>query len=353
LRRSKFLERNNSAGVGILLVLVSMAVRYGMSNSSHEAHALKYLQEKKFDQAIAEASEELDAHPNNVAALADRGTAYLRKQMNDKALSDFGRAIGLNPQNYLALAGKCEVDAQARAYNDSIAECSRALTISSAGVLPYLYRAAGYEAEGRYELAEKDLQSAIQLMPNTAPLYALQGGAYVQDGQLEKAREYFQKASGMDPNAMGLFIGRGTLEVLLNDSADALRDLDQAVEQIPSDATSIIWLHNAKYHDGENDSVELEKWRRNLTDAKWPSTAVDLYAGKTTVDAVRAQANADGVEAAAVQACQAEYYIGEYYLQHGDRANAHTSLLSAANSCPQNNSAEKQAASIEIKAAGF
>ena len=111
-------------------------------------------------------------------------------------------------------------------------------------------------------------------------------------------------------------------------------------------------LHVAKLHTRQDDRQELEQKFADLSDNKWPSSVVALYLGRATVDAVHAQAATGYPAIREEQACEADYYIGEYYLQQHDRDHAKAALKSAIDSCHAMSN-EKQAAIAEAKAQGF
>ena len=276
--------------IGAALIIIGLVMRYVVPQYSHEGRALDFLKKHLYDQAIVEASAELQSNPDNANALAYRGLAYTQKNMNNEARKDFDRALSLNPSNYVALTMSCGLWLEEPSYSTALEDCTRAIRIRDDASEPYLYRAAVYDAKGQYDLAEKDMDKAISLQPDKAPLYAIRGSMRMDDGRLEAAQKDFEKAASIDPNALGLSYGRGVIKILQGAYADAIKDLANAVKQTPSDPCVMIWLHVARFHAGQNDKQDLEKMAAGLTDHKWPSSAVGLYLGQTNVEAVRVQA---------------------------------------------------------------
>jgi lipoprotein NlpI len=78
-------------------------------------------------------------------------------------------------------------------------------------------------------------------------------------------------------------------------------------------------------------TVEEEAQARSLV--PWPGAIFGLFQGKTTPEAVRAAADTTGDAERRQRTCDADFYIGIYRLQNGDRAAARAFLQSAADGC--------------------
>jgi lipoprotein NlpI len=80
---------------------------------------------------------------------------------------------------------------------------------------------------------------------------------------------------------------------------------------------------------GHVSTRELDSRAKRLTGSRWPAAIVELYLGKIGFDAARlAAANSD-------ERAEAEFYIGEWHLMRGNRAEAVTALQDAVKSCPR------------------
>jgi hypothetical protein len=67
-----------------------------------------------------------------------------------------------------------------------------------------------------------------------------------------------------------------------------------------------------------------------LKQSDWPFPAVELFLGRRTATATLAAATKPD------ERCEAQYYIGEWYLLHDDKTCAPPALEAAAGPCPKN-----------------
>jgi lipoprotein NlpI len=79
-----------------------------------------------------------------------------------------------------------------------------------------------------------------------------------------------------------------------------------------------------------------------LRGRQWPAAIIDLYLGKVGTDAALAAATNS------VERAEAEFYVGEWHLLHGNHAGAVTALQAAVKGCPDN-FIEHTAAVVELK----
>jgi lipoprotein NlpI len=216
----------------------------------------------------------------------------------------------------------------------------------------YYLRSAAYEGKGNHAAAEDDISIVLSLAPLEADLYVLRAMIYIEAGQLDKATSDIQTVTSIDPNTHFLPVAKGELDLLQGDYASAAVDFGDAVKQLPKEAQQTAWLHIVRHHLDHDDTAIMAATRGSLPQ-EWPSSVVDLFVGTASVDAVREQAALGEPDVGTHQACDAEYYIGEYYLEKNDRQKAQESLTAAVASCPDYSSTEKQAAALELKAQGF
>ena len=339
--------------VGALLILFGMSSRYFLNANSPETRAIELLKNKQYDQAIAEIDKGIQDNPKNVEAWTIKGNIYTEIRTYDQALQAYDQALSLNPDNVHALSRRCMLHVAMNAFDPAIEDCTRALEHNPEDAVALMGRAMGYEAENQHDLALKDAGEAIGLMPDKEFVFWLRGMIYSNKGQLDDARKDFNKAQTLDPNAKLLLLSRGILNVLQGVYGDAITDLERAAQQTPVEPYSLVWLHLAKMHAGQDDKQELEQAMVGMKDDKWPASVVALYVGRATVETVRAQAASGAPSVREEQACEADYFIGEYYLQQHERDNAKRALNAAIDSCPKAMSNEKQAAIAEFKTQGF
>lgn len=175
----------------------------------------RYLDQKKFDEAIAEYQKALQVAPNELHAHMNLGIAYQGKQMWDQAIVEYEKSIGLAP------------DLVAAHNNLGLA----------------------YWKKGRHQEAITELKRTISLAPDKADGHANLGTAYVSAGMLKEAIAEYEKAleiaPGMEIARKNLAITHGNLGVNQYNAGrygEAIPELKKALELDPefSEARALI-----------------------------------------------------------------------------------------------------------------
>jgi len=68
----------------------------------------------------------------------------------------------------------------------------------------------------------------------------------------------------------------------------------------------------------------------------WPGPIVNLFLGNGAQEAVFAAATQGEADAIGGQVCEANFYVGEWLLQHHDLSGAKPLISKAASDCPTN-----------------
>jgi tetratricopeptide (TPR) repeat protein len=112
------------------------------------------------------------------------------------------------------------------------------------------------------------------------------------------------------------------------DFAAAALDLQEAEDG--TNAYTILWLYLARARTGTQDAKSnLERRSAGLKPAQWPSPVIKLFLEQGTPEAMVAAA--DKPE----ERCEAQFYLGEWHLLKGARANSIEALRDAVKSCPK------------------
>jgi tetratricopeptide (TPR) repeat protein len=175
----------------------------------------------------------------------------------------------------------------------------------------YTRRAVAYSLTGKPELARKDFEEAVRLLPRSAPARHNLGLLELREKAYEKAIKAFDEAIRLDPKYADAFAARasarrkkGNLDGALQDCEQAIRlrpkdpsifrdragvwmakkefdraiqDYDEAIRLNPKDPTShmaVAWFlatcPEAKYRDGKRaieharQACELSEWKRSI-----------------------------------------------------------------------------------------
>jgi lipoprotein NlpI len=104
----------------------------------------------------------------------------------------------------------------------------------------------------------------------------------------------------------------------------------------------MLFLFLARSKAGEDAGAELEAKAARLNKEKWPYPVIELFLGKTSPDSVVTASSNDA------ERCQANFYVGEWYLLNGQHADGAAALHKAAETCPKTR-IEYDAAIAEVK----
>ena len=98
----------------------------------------------------------------------------------------------------------------------------------------YNNRGIAYNEVGRYDLAIRDFDKAIELRPDYAKAYNNRGSAYDKKGDYDQAIQDYDKAIAFDPKDAHCHSNRGLAHVEKGQLELAVRDFDKAIKLNPS-----------------------------------------------------------------------------------------------------------------------
>jgi len=342
----------------LLLVVAGALIRavlafFGPESAGSLAnHAAKSIAVGNYDQAIQYADAALAKEPANLDALVNRGVAYIGKQRYDDALADLGRALAIDPANATALGDSCIAEFATKKYDRAIRFCNLAVQNKPNYPHALLVRGASYLAEHDFERARNDFDSVIGLDPLDFKAYLGRAQTFLATDQFGPALNDLNTASHLGPDAAdAILYERGLIHYYTGAYQLARDDLGQALAKDPKDAYKVIWRHLANLRSGQDDQNELAANALKIAGGKWPAPVVDLYINHGTIEDVFAEAAMGSESTQRDQACEAQFYVGEYYLQNKLIADAKRSFKSAIADCPPD-FVEFTAAKAEMKLLG-
>ena len=163
------------------------------------------------EQAEADFTAALDVQPIDPTLYADRGYFYLRQKRFAQALADFTTGSRVDPNNPLFVFATGRVHAAQADFPGAIERYNDALRIDGAYAVALISRAEAYVHLGRLQDAKQDYDQTIAL-------------AFKRAGD-----RYFA------------YLGRGYINILLQDFDAAVRDLDQALDAQPGDLNALLY----------------------------------------------------------------------------------------------------------------
>jgi lipoprotein NlpI len=160
---------------------------------------------------------------------------------------------------------------------------------------------------------------------------------------------YYNAAIRRDPNDDDAYFHRGLAKLYAGALPAAMADLVQASRLDPAYAYYALWIDIIDKR--RNAAGNLAQVTAHINMSKWPAPVVRLFLGETTPAAVRAAADDPDPATRGGQLCEANFYSGEFALQHGDTQEAARLFRLAAAGCARD-FVEGPAATAELMALG-
>lgn len=191
--------------------------------------------------------------PNYAEAYAGRGHGYMDEKKYDRALADFNKALSLKPELAPMLKPSLLVVYIERAsnamasgrYQAGIEDLSRALQLDPQDVRALGDLGDAYNVTHQYEKAVTVLTQDIQLHPNYAFAYAHRGLAYLHIGKSDLALADLNKSIELGNRDYLTYFARGEAYLLKADRKSALVDFQKAFDLAPPGAEARAQLQAA------------------------------------------------------------------------------------------------------------
>ena len=196
-----------------------------------------------------------------------RGRDYLRQPEEQSTVASaiglFDRAIRLDPRFAQAYAGLCdahigayELAREPESFQEAEAACHRALTLDKG--LWEVHVALGnlYRTNAQFENAILELESAVNLQPNTVSPYLGLAETYAAQNRLELAEETFRKAEGVEAGYWGVHRAFGVFLYRHSRFEEAIERFTRVTELVPDSGIGYDNLGNTYLQIAELDKAE-------------------------------------------------------------------------------------------------
>jgi len=196
-----------------------------------------YLNSGDNAKALAEFQRVTELEPENATGWNNVGLAYDRLGQYEQAISAFQKSIALQPtwDNYSNLS---MVYFFLHRYPEAVQAAEKAVEMGpnqqiAVGNLADAYRWAGQKdkANATYDQAISLGFKELQVNPQDSYAMAALALYYAKKGQPDKGMEFIRRARAIDSKDVELFYIQAVVENLSNHPADALRDLEQALQK--------------------------------------------------------------------------------------------------------------------------
>ena len=140
------------------------------------------------------------------------------------------------------------------------------------------------------------------------------------------------RAIEIDPGNASAYVARGQAALYSGDSTQSIDDFLTAHRLLPTNPYTVLWLHIARTHRGEDDAKEFRDNSENLPRDAWPGALLGLYDGSVSPEQLR-NMSVTNSWGHANHACDLDFYTGEYAAHHRSKVEAHRLLAQAQHEC--------------------
>jgi lipoprotein NlpI len=228
-----------------------------------------------------------------------------RKRDNDRAIADLNEAIRLGPS-----------------YPPGV----------------FNNRGIAWGHKGDNDRAIADYDEAIRLDPRYAAAFNDRGIAWCRNGDNDRAIADYDEAIRLDPkSAKAAYENRGICRFLNGLFDAAAYDLNEAIRLDTKNSRLHIWRYLARARGGAVSlgKSELGASQSSVDAGKWPAPIIDLLLGQLDPSTLLTVARSEGSETGRVQACEAHFFLGEFYGLAGQPVTARENLVIATQDCPK------------------
>lgn len=210
------------------------------------------------------------------AILADR------MEQTEQALAGLEQLARDYPDSPLAYAQAGDILRAKHRFQDAVASYDRAIARTGGPRRNtwtlYYARGIANDRAGNWPKAERDLQRALEMVPDHPYVLNYLGYAWADQGRnLPKARALLEKAMERKPNDGAITDSLGWVLFRQGDVPGAIKLLERAVELQPTDAVINSHLGDAYFAAGRKREAQFQ-WRRALLFNPEPDDKVKLEA---------------------------------------------------------------------------
>ncbi|KPJ92824.1 MAG: hypothetical protein AMJ53_08620 [Gammaproteobacteria bacterium SG8_11] len=186
----------------------------------------------------------------------------------------------------------------------------------------YWERGIQYGKLGHYDKAVVDYSSAIRINPQLTVAYIDRAVGYARLEKYDEAYADLNSVLQAQPNNLRAYVTRGTLNFLVGKYQNAAADFKSYLRLNPNDIYRMLWLFLSEKYHNRNAVSEVPQFSGKVNLDEWPGAILKLYLGEVEAEAI-IDALSKGVPDMQVgHACEAYYYLAQYFLLQNDRQRA-------------------------------
>lgn len=277
-----------------LCLTSSVTAAWSSSTSERMSRALKQVEKKDYEGAVASYTEILSENPNSADAYLKRADARIQLKDFDGAMSDYDQAVKVNSNFVESYVKRADLKVRLGDPQSAITDYTEALRLNPKDAVAHTNRAIAYKLNGDFAKAADDCTWALNADPTAldaleeradckmkannldgaiADYKALfkknkskashlnynMGRALMLKGNKAEAREYFDDAIEYHSRALKNshknaedYMKRGLTYIEMQEPDKAIDDFENAIAIAPDDAVSHYQLGHLRLTMGDN-----------------------------------------------------------------------------------------------------
>ena len=237
----------------------------------------------------------------------------------------------LSNQTFIAHMDRGQAHQALKQYEAALADYSACLSLMPTSATALLERADVELNMGKFAEAADDLDILIDRRPMLSTPYTMRAAINARLGKAEQSLSDSKKVLSLLPADYVRNIETGIIAWQAGETDVAKDNFSHVTLQGPGNVFAWLWLALTKARMGEAIPAE---GLPNFDKSRWPAPIVSFFTGEMQQDAVFMAAG-DGDDALTrARICEANFYVGEWLLRHGNKAAAQPMIRKAADGCP-------------------
>jgi tetratricopeptide (TPR) repeat protein len=259
-----------------------------------------------------------------------------RKQWSD-SIEAFDKALATDDlssdQKFIAHMDRALANQELGLYDLALADYSACLLLEPNNATALLERANIYLANDKLSDAAHDLDALIAERPMLASAYTMRAAIDAKLGKVDQGLTDSKRALSLLPDNYARSIRTGIIAWQAGQIRVANDNFSYAISQGRTGIFAWLWHALATIRMG---AAVPKQDLPNYDTKNWPAPIVAYFIGNAGRDAVFAAAGEGEDAVTRGKICEANFYVGEWLLQHHDLAGARPMIQKAATDCPTN-----------------
>lgn len=231
------------------------------------------LQQRRLDEAIAEAKKVLAIDPDNVVARMTLGDAYKAKGDNSSAIAEYNSVTNIKPDAANAFIKKGSLYYSLGELEKTEGALREAMAAAPDNYRPRIVLASFYLRKGERRVAERTLEEGLLSKPGDTYIYSLLARIALANKEVDRANEFLAKAKSVDPSNPQSYFMTAAIRLAQNKPIEAVAEYDLLLEQRPDYIRALFARAAILDILGENSEV-VSSYERALK-----SGEADAYVG--------------------------------------------------------------------------